>query len=83
MLCTLVSKRKKDLNICNLFIYAFLSRRDLNVVFQLDEYFKQKSFDRVQLWVGACCVRVQWFGGARARSTLAAERPGREWPPSS
>lgn len=51
----------------------FLSRRDLNVVFQLDEYFKQKSFDRVQLRVGACCVRVQWFGGARTWSTLAAE----------
>lgn len=46
---------------------------DLNVVFQLDEYFKQKSFDRVQLRVGACCVCVQWLGGARARSTLAAE----------
>lgn len=33
--------------------------KDLNVVFKLDEYFTQKSFDRVQLRVGACCVSVQ------------------------
>lgn len=27
---------------------------DLNVAFQRDEYFKQKTFDRVQLRAGAC-----------------------------
>lgn len=34
--------------------------KDLNVVFKPDEYFTQKSFDRVQLRVGACCVSAQW-----------------------
>lgn len=34
--------------------------KDLNVFFKLNEYFTQKSFDRVQLRVGACCVSVQW-----------------------
>lgn len=62
-------KRKNKLNICTFFIFS----NHLNVVFQLDEYFKQKRFDRVHLRVVACCVSVQWFGGLHAWSTLAAE----------
>lgn len=57
---------KIKLNICTFLFFS----KDSNVVFQLDEYFTQKCFDRVHLRVVSL---YNGFGGLHAQSTLAAE----------